>query len=79
MKNKDGKKKNKRAFVDDGRTIYDMSALNPDGKKQKEPIGLNRREKLAAIRAAFVVYGRIFLIVLGSFALVAFLMWLWLR
>ena len=79
MKNKDAKKKNKRAFVDDGRTIYDMSVLNPDGKKQNEPIGLNRREKFAAIRAAFVVYGRIFLIVLGSFALIAFLMWLWLR
>ena len=58
MKNKDVKKKNKRAFVDDGRTVYDMSCLNPDGKKDKEPIGLSRKEKHAAIRAALLVYGR---------------------
>lgn len=79
MKNKDDKKKNKRAFVDDGRTVYDMSGLNPDGKKDKEPIGLSRKEKHAAIRAALLVYGRIFLIVLGSFALIGALLWLWLK
>lgn len=79
MKNKDDKKKNKRAFVDDGRTVYDMSGLNPDGKKNKEPIGLSHKEKFAAIRAALVVFGRIFLIVIGSFSLVAVLMWLWLK
>ncbi|MBS6476812.1 MAG: hypothetical protein KH405_03190 [Firmicutes bacterium] len=79
MKNKDVKKKNKRAFVDDGRTVYDMSCLNPDGKKDKEPIGLSRKEKHAAIRAALLVYGRIFLIILGSFAVVGALLWLWLK
>ena len=79
MKNKDGKKKDKRAFVDDGRTVYDMSGLNPDGKKDKEPVGLSRKEKHAAIRAALLVYGRIFLIVLGSFAVIAVLLWLWIK
>lgn len=54
MKNKDGKKKNKRAFVDDGRTVYDMSGLNPDGKKDKEPIGLSRKEKHAGYKGGIV-------------------------
>lgn len=78
MKEKD-KKKNKKAFVDDGRTVYDMSGLNPDGKKKKEPIGLTHKERGAAIRAAFVVYGRVFLLVLASFVFTGLLLWLWLR
>lgn len=76
---KNDKKKEKRAFVDDGRTIYDMSGLNPDGKKDKEPIGLSRKERWAAIRAAFWVYGRVFLLVLIGFAMAGVLMWLWLQ
>lgn len=78
MKNKD-KKKNKRAFVDDGRTVYDMSGLNPDGKKEKEPIGLSGKERRAAIRAAFLVYGRVFLLVLAAFTATGLLLWLWLK
>lgn len=77
--NKQDKKKNKRAFVDDGRTIYDMSGLNPDGKKDNEPVGLSRKERWAAIRAAFLVYGRVFILVLAGFAVAGVLVWLWLR
>lgn len=76
---KNDKKKEKRAFVDDGRTIYDMSGLNPDGKKDKEPIGLSRKERWAAIKAALWVYGRVFLLVLIGFAIAGVLMWLWLQ
>ncbi|HIW05335.1 MAG TPA: hypothetical protein H9690_04855 [Firmicutes bacterium] len=76
---KNDKKKKKRAFVDDGRTIYDMSGLNPDGKKDKEPIGLSRKERWAAIKAAFWVYGRVFLLVLIGFAIAGVFMWLWLQ
>ena len=84
MKNK---KKPKVIYYEDrGQTIYSMAAL--DGKTPEEreeedkrrksfPI-LTAREVWAMISAAFSVYGPLLLMVVGSFSIVAFLLYLFL-
>lgn len=73
------KKKQKKPYIDDGHTVYDMSALT--GKDKSDPskqIGLSMKEKIAAILAAFQCYLPMLLIVLGSFLFVMLLITLWL-
>lgn len=75
----DTNKKQKKEYVDDGHTIYDMSALT--GKDKSDPahqVGLSGKEKIAAILAAFQCYIPMLLIVLGSFFFVMLLIALWL-
>lgn len=72
-------KKQRKPYIDDGHTIYDMSALV--GKDKTDPtqrVGLSMKEKIAAILAAFQCYLPMLLIVLGSFLFVMLLIALWL-
>jgi len=77
---KPNKKRKRQPYIDDGHTVYDMSALT--GKEKTDPtqhVGLSKKEKIAAIVAAFECYLPVLLIVLGSFVLVMLLIKLWLR
>ena len=82
------KKKSKVVYKeDDGQTIYSMSALygrTPEEqetyeKKLKNRIDVTRRERWAMIKAAFTVYGPLLLMMVGSFTIAAFLMYLFLK
>jgi len=93
MKSK--KKKVKVIYVDDGRTLYDMdgvrrqNAIIPDKitntrlerekNKDKEEARLERKERHAAIRAGYAVYLPILFGVLVCFAVVAVVMYFWLK
>jgi len=81
------KKKEKVKVVylpDDGRTLYsmdglaDMKGVGTKNKKEENPVGLSRKEKWIAIKAAYATYLPIFLAVLCCFGVVAVLMYLWL-
>lgn len=74
-------KKTKTEYVDDGHTVYSMENLETPWSrpKKKDEVGLTRAEKRAAIRAAFKVYLPIFFGVIACFALVALLLYLWLK
>ena len=72
-------KKQKKQYIDDGHTIYDMSALTgKDKNNSTQQVGLSNQEKIAAILAAFQCYLPMLLIVLGSFFFVMLLIALWL-
>ena len=74
------KKCKKQPYVDDGHTIYDMSALTGEDKiDPTKHVGLSTKEKIAAILAAFECYLPMLLLVLGSFAFVMLLITLWLN
>ena len=80
---------------DDGRTLYNMdgvrrqNAIIPDKitntrleknkNKDKEEAHLERKERRAAIRAGYAVYLPILFGVLVCFAVVAVVMYFWLR
>lgn len=74
--------KNKIPYEDDGHTVYSMENV-PDafGKQngKKQQLGLNHKERFAAIRAALAVYLPRLLLVLGCFSVVAILLYLWLK
>ena len=73
-------KRKKKPYVDDGHTIYDMSALTGEDKiDPTKHVGLSTKEKIAAILAAFECYLPLLLLVLGSFAFVMLLITLWLN
>ncbi len=87
MKNKKDKKR-KAAYHDDGHTVYNMDNVvrqNPFGPddigndSKKENVGLSRKERFAAIRAAFQVYFPVLLGVLICFGLTALLLVFWLK
>lgn len=75
------KKKNKVAYVeDDGHTVYSMENVGGGGRnKDKDEVKLARKERLAAIRAAFAVYLPRILLVIGCFVVAGLLMYFWLR
>ena len=75
------KKKNKVVYIeDDGHTVYSMeNVVNGGRKKDKEEVRLARKERWAAIRAAFAVYFPRLLMVIGCFVAVGLLMYFWLR
>lgn len=80
-KNKEKPKKQKTVFVDDGRTVYDMSNLPPKtgAKKKDEGVEVTKKEKRAIIKAAYASYAPTILILLVCFSAVALLLWLWLK
>lgn len=82
MKNKD-KKDNKQKYVDDGHTVYNMdnvqSPLDAFRKKDDDGVGLSRKEKRAAIRAALATYLPRVLSMIACFAVAAVLLYFWLR
>ena len=84
------KKKVKVVYVDDGRTVYDMSGVTrpgqvvfpekkkeKDGKKDKktEKVGLTRAERWAVIKAAYAVYLPMLLGVVLCFSVAAVIMY----
>lgn len=78
------REKRKTEFVDDGRTVYDMSGLEDmhatgPRREKKERIHLSRAEKRAFIRAAFARYAPVFFGVLACFTLAALLIYFWLK
>lgn len=82
------KKKIKVVYREDtGETIYSMAALEgrtPEEQEEfyrqrKNRIAVTFKERLAMIAAAFEVYGPMFLIMIGSFAAAALLLYLYLR
>ena len=83
-KNSPSSEKRKTEFVDDGRTVYDMSGLDDmhstgPRRNGKEDIKLTRAERRALIRAAFARYAPIFFGVLVCFTLAALLIYFWLK
>lgn len=81
---KEKKKKPKVVYVDDGRTIYDMSGVvrpgqvifpenedrtNKKDKKKNNPVAVSKAEKRAMIKAAYAVYLPILLIAILGFTL----------
>ena len=82
------KKKTKVVYKEDnGETIYSMAALNgrtPEEqeeyeKKLKNRVEVTERERFAMIKAAFLVYGPMLLIVVGAFVAAALLMYFLLK
>ena len=74
----------KNKFVDDGRTLYDMSGLDDmhgtgARRDKKDKIKMTRAEKRALIKAAFAHYAPIFFGVIVCFTLAALLIYLWLK
>lgn len=65
--------------MDDGHTVYSMEALTGKQPEEKDRPALTRKERHALIRAALAHYLPPLLIVLGSFTLVAILLFLWLK
>lgn len=79
MCKKKDKKKTKTKYVDDGHTVYNMDGVGGARHRDKEDsLGMNRKERRAAIRAALATYLPIFIGTLACFAVAALLMWLWL-
>ena len=81
-------KKTKIVYLEDkGDTIYSMAALygrTPEeqeeyDRKRRNRISATARERFAMMRAAFLVYGPLLLICVGSFLVAALLMYLFLR
>ena len=82
------KKKIKTVYAEDkGETIYSMAGLygrTPEeqeeyDRKNKNRIQATAKERWAMMKAAFVVYGPLLLIVVGSFGLAALLMYFFLK
>ena len=73
------KKKKKPKFVDDGHTVYSMEGLDPAPRvKESDKVGLTRKERRAAIRAALAVYMPRVLLIVACFAAAALLIYFWL-
>ncbi len=75
--------KRKTEFVDDGRTLYDMSGLDDmrgtgARRESKESVNVTKSERRALIKAAFAHYAPIFFGVLACFTLAALLIYAWL-
>ena len=80
-----GKKaSDKEKFVDDGRTVYDMSGIDDmhrTGPKQpkRENVSVSKKERRMLIRAAFATYLPIVFGVLACFTLAALLIYFWFK
>ena len=74
-------KKHKQPYFDDGHTIYSMEHLvGPENYNKKEKNGgLTRKERWAAIKAAYHTYLPILLGIIGCFSLAILLMYFWLK
>ncbi len=80
------KKRIKQEFVDDGRTLYDMSGVgSPEQMKRgmddskKEKIHLTRSERWQVIKAALATYMPLALGIILCFSLTMVLISLWLN
>ncbi|MBO4940281.1 MAG: hypothetical protein J6D30_04600 [Clostridia bacterium] len=83
------KKKEKKPYVDDGHTIYDMDGIARTGwwsssrkdseKKKQTPVGLTHKERWAVIRAAMSTYLPVLLVILAGFGLAMALISFWIQ
>ena len=75
--------KKKYKYIDDGHTIYNMDVDGMPKRRimnnSKGRIVLNKRERRAYTKAAFLKLFPIFLIVLIAFSVVYILIYLWLK
>ena len=73
-------KKEKKEYIDDGHTIYNMDVDGLPNRivKNESGIYLSKSERKAAILGAFAHYLPILLIAILCFGLVMVLMYLWL-
>lgn len=80
-KPKKKKKKTKAVYVDDGHTVYNMDGVGGARhyENDKEKAGLSKKEKRAAIRAAFETYLPSFILIILSFTAAALIVYLWLK
>ena len=81
---KRNKASDKPKFVDDGRTVYDMSGIDDmhrTGPRQtkQDKVSVSKKERRMLIRAALATYMPIVLGVLACFTLAALLMYLWFK
>lgn len=75
------KKKTKEKYIDDGHTVFDMSGLSGSktGNEKDDSIGLNKKEKLAAIKAAFATFFPVLLLTLACFTVAMLIIYFWLK
>ena len=74
-------KKSKQTYIDDGHTIYSMEQLvGPENYNKKEKrAALTKRERRAAIKAAYRTYLPMLLGVVICFLLAFLLIYFWLK
>lgn len=82
------KKKIKTVYIEDkGQTLYSMAALDGKTPEEQEEFEKKRKsmplitgkERAAMIKAAFIVYGPMLLVVIAAFGIAALLMFLYLK
>lgn len=78
------KNKDKKPYVDDGHTVYDMSGVEGPFWSRKnttdqDSVDVTKKERRAIIKAAFATYLPILLGVLVCFGIAIVIVMLWLR
>lgn len=70
----------KTPYVDDGHTIYNMDGVDElyRGRRKTKGTELTKKERKAAIKAAFAVYLPVVLGAIACFSAVAVLLYFWL-
>lgn len=76
MKNKTSKKEK---YIDNGHKIYDMDVDGLLKREIKQKIYLNRKERIAVIKAALATYFPVYLAVVACFIIAVLLVYLWLK
>lgn len=76
MKNKTSKKEK---YIDNGHKIYDMDVDGFPKREKKQKIYLNRKERIAVIKAALATYFPVYLAVVACFIIAVLLVYLWLK
>lgn len=76
MKNKPSKKEK---VIDNGQTYYNMDVDGLPKRERKQTLYLNRKERIAVIKAALATYFPVYLVVVGCFVLAVILVYLWLK
>lgn len=73
-------RKTKTGYIDDGHTVYDMSGLTPEGGRtdKHKRAKLSGKERSAAVKAAYAVYGPVLLLLLAAFTASMLLIRFWL-
>lgn len=76
MKNKPSKKEK---YIDNGQSYYNMDVDGLPKREKKQTLNLNRKERIALIKAALATYFPVYLAVVGCFVLAVILVYLWLK
>ena len=76
MKNRTSRKEK---YIDNGHKIYDMDVDGLPQREKKQKLYLNRKERIAVIKAALVTYFPVYLGVIACFVIAVLLVYLWLK